>query len=197
MNNNILLWIPISYLLGSIPMGVLVSKLFRLSDPRTAGSRNIGATNVLRLGGKTAGLLTLLGDFGKGMLAVDISRAFIDPGPGLWACAIAAVLGHMFSVFLVFRGGKGVATGYGVLVPIWPVIVVGILAIWLVTAVVTRYSSLAALISFAGLPIILAVMQKDPPAILFGTVLAVLIIIRHHSNIRRLIAGTESKIGGK
>jgi acyl phosphate:glycerol-3-phosphate acyltransferase len=197
LNKHILFLIVTSYILGSIPTGVLVSKMFRLSDPRTTGSGNIGATNVLRLGGKTAGLLTLLGDFAKGMLAVDLARLFIEPGPGLWVCAVAAVLGHMFSIFLKLRGGKGVATGYGVLTPIYPFIVLGLLAIWLVTAFLTRYSSLAALVSFAGLPVILALTQENPRSIVFGGGLALIIILRHHDNIRRLIARTESKIGGK
>ena len=184
-----------AYLIGSIPIGVVVSKLMGLQDPQTAGSGNIGATNVLRLGGKAAGLLTLLGDFGKGLIAVDLAGLWFSHGPTVWACGAAAILGHVFSVFLGFRGGKGVATGLGVVTPLWPWAAAALITIWLLTAVIFRYSSLAAIVAFFFLPVILWFVSRDPRAVAFGGAIASLILIRHRENIARLIAGTETKIG--
>ncbi len=189
--------IALGYLLGSIPFGLLLTKAAGLGDIRKVGSGNIGATNVLRTGSKKLAAATLLLDGLKGALAVLIARAALggDLGQeaGLWA-GLGAVLGHMFPVWLRFKGGKGVATGYGVLIAAaWPV---GLLAgaIWLLVAKFARISSLAALISFAAAPV-LAFIFADPGLVYLAFTIAVLVFIRHHENIRRLLAGTEPRIG--
>lgn len=188
-------FIALSYLLGSIPSGIIVAKILGVQDPRSAGSRNIGATNVLRLGGKTAGILTLVGDFLKGLVAVDLARAVGVSGPPLMVCAVAAVLGHMFSAFLRFQGGKGVATGLAVVTGLWPVVGLWVASIWLVVAIVFRYSSLAAMAAFIALPAIVWTQTRNAAAVGFGAAITGLIVARHHQNIRRLWAGTEARIG--
>jgi acyl phosphate:glycerol-3-phosphate acyltransferase len=172
----------IGYLMGSIPFGLLLSRLAGYGDIRDIGSGNIGATNVLRTGSKGLAGLTLLFDLGKGWAAVAIAGHWGEP-PAL-AAALCAILGHMFPVWLGFRGGKGVATALGVLIALaWPVAVVSAL-IWLAVAFVTRYSSLAALVAAAISAAIAPFLTKK----------ALLIILRHHANIRRLIAGREHRI---
>ena len=189
--------IALGYLLGSIPFGLLLTRAAGLGDIRKVGSGNIGATNVLRTGNKKLAAATLLLDGLKGAAAVLIARAFLagDLGPdaGLWA-GFGAVIGHMFPVWLGFKGGKGVATGYGVLIAAaWPV---GLLAgaIWLLVAKFARISSLAALVSFAAAPV-LAFIFANIGLVYLAFITAVLIFIRHHENIRRLLAGTEPRIG--
>ncbi len=190
-----ILFIALSYLLGSIPSGIIVAKILGVQDPRSAGSRNIGATNVLRLGGKTAGILTLVGDFLKGLVAVDLARAVGVSGPPLMACAVAAVLGHLFSAFLRFQGGKGVATGLAVVTGLWPAIGLWLALIWLAVATVFRYSSLAAIAAFIALPALVWAGTQNAAAVGFGAAITALIVARHHQNIRRLWAGTETRIG--
>jgi acyl phosphate:glycerol-3-phosphate acyltransferase len=181
----------IGYLLGSIPCGLLVTRLAGLGDIRRIGSGNIGATNVLRTGSKGAAALTLLLDLAKGWAAVVIGQAWGEDAA--LAAAGCVVIGHAFPVWLGFRGGKGIATALGVLIALaWPVAVAATL-VWLVTAVLLRYSSLAALaatVAAAGLAPVLA--DGAAAAVIAG--IALLIIQRHHANIRRLIAGTESRI---
>ena len=181
----------LGYLLGSIPFGLLLTRFAGHGDIRGIGSGNIGATNVLRAGGKGLAALTLALDLAKGTVAVMIAS-----GWGREAALVAAgcvILGHMFPIWLGFRGGKGVATGLGVLIALaWPVALVAAL-LWLATAVVFHYSSLAALVA-AVLSAGLAPMLVDRMTAFVIAGIALLIILRHHANIRRLIAGTESRI---
>ena len=181
----------IGYLLGSIPFGLLVTRLAGLGDIRRIGSGNIGATNVLRTGSKGAAVLTLLLDLAKGWAAVVIGQAW--GGDAALAAAGCVVIGHMFPLWLGFRGGKAVATALGVLIALaWPVAVVAAL-VWLATALLLRYSSLAALVaSAAAAGIAPHIADGATAAVIAG--IALLIILRHHANIRRLIAGTESRI---
>jgi glycerol-3-phosphate acyltransferase PlsY len=183
------------YLLGSIPFGVLVAHFAGLGDIRKIGSGNIGATNVLRTGNKGAALLTLLGDGGKGTLAVLIGREI--GGETLAAVgAAAAFLGHLYPIWLRFNGGKGVATFLGVTLGLsFPAGLVTCLT-WLGVAFVTRYSSLSALIAAGAAPVFLALAGQRLAAQTVA-VLTILVLLRHSANIRRLIAGTESKIGAK
>jgi glycerol-3-phosphate acyltransferase PlsY len=181
----------LGYLLGSIPFGLLLTRLAGRGDIRQIGSGNIGATNVLRTGSKGLAALTVALDLAKGAAAVLIAQGW-GPEAGL-AAGGAAVLGHMFPVWLGFRGGKGAATALGVLVVLaWPVAVAAIL-LWLATAFLSHYSSLAALVAAVGSSGIAALVSDGATAWLIGGI-ALLIILRHHTNIRRLIAGTESRI---
>lgn len=185
----------IAFVLGSLPTGLLVAKA-RGIDPRKAGSGNIGATNILRTAGRGPALLTLTGDVLKGAMAVVLARYF-DVGifyEGI--IGFFAVLGHNFSVFLKFRGGKGVATSIGMLSIYSPQTGLFAIIIWLMTALITRYSSLAALVSFGLLPIgvlILDTREKLPVICL----MSLMIFIRHRENIIRIIRGTEPKVGAR
>jgi glycerol-3-phosphate acyltransferase PlsY len=181
-----------AYLLGSVPFGLVLTRLAGLGDLRQIGSGNIGATNVLRTGNKALAALTLVLDGGKGAAAVLIARMW---GPDMAVIAAgAAVLGHLFPVWLKFRGGKGMATGLGVWLALaWPVGVAAC-ATWLAVAALTRYSSLASLIAIAAAPVY-ALYLADAQRAQLGLLLAILIILRHHTNIRRLVTGREPKIG--
>ncbi len=185
----------IGYLIGSIPFGLVLTRAAGLGDIRRIGSGNIGATNVLRTGNKGLAAATLLLDGLKGAVAVLLAAWFDNHNAVLWAGA-GAVLGHAFPVWLRFRGGKAVATSYGVLIAAaWPVgICAG--AVWLAVAALTRMSSVAALTSFALAPILAAVLA-DVTVVKLALVVAVLVFARHHSNIRRLLSGTEPRIGQK
>jgi glycerol-3-phosphate acyltransferase PlsY len=181
----------IGYLLGSIPFGLVLTRLAGYGDIRQIGSGNIGATNVLRTGSKGAAALTLLLDLAKGWAAVLIGKTL-----GADAALVAAgcvVIGHMFPVWLGFRGGKGVAPALGVLLGLaWPV-ALGAALVWLATALMLRYSSLAALVAAVAAAIFAPfVADRATAAVIAG--IALLIILRHHANIRRLIAGSESRI---
>jgi acyl phosphate:glycerol-3-phosphate acyltransferase len=179
------------YLLGSIPFGLLLSRLAGHGDIRRIGSGNIGATNVLRTGSKGLAALTLLLDVGKGAVAVLIAQTWSLPAA--LVAGLCVILGHMFPVWLGFRGGKGVATALGVLLALaWPVGLAAA-AIWLAVACVSRYSSLAALIAAVAAAAV-APFLTDPATALLVAIIAFLIILRHHANIRRLIAGTENRI---
>ena len=181
------------YLMGSIPFGLLLTEAAGLGDVRKIGSGNIGATNVLRTGNKALAAATLLLDAGKGAVAVVAARLLFGPEAAIIAGG-AALLGHMFPVWLKFRGGKGVATGLGVLLAIaWKVGLVAC-AVWLLVALLFRYSSLAALIALAASPVA-AWFLADRQIAGLALVLAVLVWLRHHENIRRLLAGEEAKIG--
>jgi acyl phosphate:glycerol-3-phosphate acyltransferase len=181
----------IGYLSGSIPFGLVASRFAGHGDIRRIGSGNIGATNVLRTGSKGLAAMTLLLDVGKGWAAVAIGRHWGEPAA--LAAGLCAVLGHMFPVWLGFRGGKGVATALGVLAALaWPIALSAAL-IWLVVALVSRYSSLAALVA-AAISAAIAPFLADSATAILVAVIALLIILRHHANVRRLIAGREHRI---
>jgi acyl phosphate:glycerol-3-phosphate acyltransferase len=182
----------LAYLLGSIPFGLVLTRLAGYGDIRRIGSGNIGATNVLRTGSKGLAALTLLLDLAKGAVAVLIARRF---GPDMAAVAAVFVfLGHLYPVWLGFKGGKGVATAGGIVIAYaWPVGLAA-LATWLAVAVATRYSSLAALTACALAPLYTWLLTRDMRTTEVILVLAVIVILRHHANIRRLLRGEESRI---
>ncbi len=189
----------LAYLLGSISFGVLASWIFNLPDPRTYGSRNPGATNVLRSGKKAAAALTLLGDAGKGWLSVALAQHFA-PAPGFGGAAVAAValavfLGHLFPVFLRFQGGKGVATALGILLGFNPWMGLLAAAIWITVAAIWRISSLSALVAAALAPVYAVFFLGFDARTFAILVISILLIWRHKSNIANLIAGTETRIG--
>jgi acyl phosphate:glycerol-3-phosphate acyltransferase len=181
----------IGYLLGAIPFGLVLTRIAGYGDVRKIGSGNIGATNVLRTGNKALAVLTLLLDVGKGAAAAAIgARWGVD---AMLAASAAVILGHLFPVWLGFRGGKGIATALGVLLVVaWPVALVAGL-IWLATAIMFRYSSLAALVACAAAAAYAGFVVDGARAVLVAGI-ALLLIAKHHENIRRLLAGTESRI---
>lgn len=185
----------IGYLLGSIPFGLLLTRAAGLGDVRQIGSGNIGATNVLRTGNKKLAAATLLCDAFKGTAAVLIANALWGYEASLVA-GFFAFLGHLFPVWLGFKGGKGVATYIGVLLGAAPLMMLLFAAIWLITAFVTKYSSLSALVAMLVIPIILWILGPEKTALLV-TILSVISWYMHRENIKRLLAGTESKIGKK
>ncbi len=183
------------YLCGSIPFGLILTRMAGLGDVRSIGSGNIGATNVLRTGNKKLAAATLLADALKGTVAVIAAREFIGMEAALIA-GLGAFLGHLYPVWLKFKGGKGVATYLGVLLGLAPLIVLVFAAVWLGMAKLFRYSSLAALAAAVAVPIALYLYGRPEVASLF-VVLSLITILKHHQNIRRLLAGTESRIGDK
>lgn len=184
----------LAYLLGSIPFGVIFAQMVHGPDPRSAGSRNIGFTNVLRVVGKGAAAATLVGDMAKGFLAVKGAQYFELSPDWIFMVGIAAVLGHFFPIFLKFRGGKGVATSFGVLGAIQPkaMLLNGIL--WAGTVWISRFVSLGSMIAFGLLPLTMYYFQPSRSASIFSVTLAVLIIIRHKDNIIRLWKGAEHRL---
>jgi acyl phosphate:glycerol-3-phosphate acyltransferase len=190
-----------AYLLGSISFAMITSKLFGLADPRTYGSGNPGATNVLRSGKKAAAALTLIGDAAKGWLAVWLAIKFSPPDVSYTmlaaAVALAVFIGHLFPVFLRFKGGKGVATALGVLLALNVWVGLGGLATWMFMALVFRYSSLAALTAAVTTPIYAFLLGLPHEWVLASGILSLLLIWRHKSNIQNLLAGKEAKIGKK
>jgi glycerol-3-phosphate acyltransferase PlsY len=200
MMNTILFTIA-AYLIGSISFAVVVSKLFGLADPRTYGSKNPGATNVLRSGNKAAAALTLLGDGFKGWLAVWLAQKY---GPqygledsGIALVALAVFVGHLWPVFFRFVGGKGVATALGVLLGLNPWLGLATLVTWLVIAYAFRYSSLAALVASVFAPFYYGLLFGIEPQLLAVLCMSGLLIYRHRKNIANLMTGTESRIGSK
>ena len=187
----------LGYFLGAIPIGIFAGRALAGIDPREAGSRNIGFTNVLRVAGKAAGIVTLIGDMGKGALAVYLARVLLvsSAGDAILAAGAAAILGHMFPVFLGFKGGKGVATALGVLLAAEPPIGGCLVAVWLASAAIWRMSSLAALIAFGSLPLWVWLFHPTTPMTALAAGIIILIVYRHRENISRLKAGTESKFG--
>lgn len=196
-----MLFVVAAYLIGSVPFALVSSRLFGLADPRSYGSGNPGATNVLRSGSKAAAAVTLLGDAGKGWLAVWLASRFgIAMGVSPWipaACGAAAFLGHLFPVFIGFRGGKGVATALGVMIGFSGLLGAGVAVLWLATAALTRYSSAAALLAATSAPVLAHMLVESPAITAAAVLMAGLLIWRHKDNIRRLLAGTESRIGGE
>jgi acyl phosphate:glycerol-3-phosphate acyltransferase len=190
----------VAYLIGSVSFAVIVSKAFRLPDPREYGSGNPGATNVLRSGRKAAAALTLLGDSAKGWIAVYAAGQALPEAAAMAAAvaAVAVILGHMYPVFHAFRGGKGVATALGVLLALNWILALGTLATWITIAVFFRYSSLAALLSaLFAVFFALILFNAAHPFFAAVAVIAALLIWRHRSNIRNLMAGKESRLGTK
>jgi len=187
----------LAYLFGSISSAVVVSRAMGLQDPRTAGSRNPGATNVLRLGGKKAAVITLAGDILKGVVPVLLARAVTDDPRLLAATAAAAFLGHLFPVFFGFKGGKGVATAWGALAALNPWVGVALILSWFVVALAFRYSSLAAMSAAALGPVYVWWFLREP--IYLGTALGIcaLLLWRHRGNMRNLLQGKEDKIGAR
>lgn len=186
----------LGYLLGSVPFAVIVARIFGLADPRTFGSGNPGATNVLRTGNKVAAALTLLGDAGKGWLAMGLASLSGAGEMAIWA-GFSAFLGHLYPLFLKFKGGKGVATALGALVGIDARLALLAAAIWLAVALLTRFSSLAALAAAAVAPAGALALHgwSEPSAVV--ALMSLWLIVRHRANIVRLLAGTESRIGEK
>jgi glycerol-3-phosphate acyltransferase PlsY len=187
----------VSYLIGSLPFAVIMSRALGLPDPRTYGSGNPGATNVLRTGRKIAALLTLAGDGGKGWLAVFLAARYGMVGIGVAACALAVFLGHLFPVFLGFKGGKGVATAAGVLFAFDPRLGLAAGATWVVVALVFRYASLASIVAAILAPACAYFMSAPPSVVLALALIGVLIVWRHKANILNLAARKERKIGQK
>ncbi|TZG38660.1 glycerol-3-phosphate 1-O-acyltransferase PlsY [Agrobacterium sp. B1(2019)] len=185
----------IGYLLGSIPFGLLLTRMAGLGDVRKIGSGNIGATNVLRTGNKKLAAATLLLDALKGTAAVLVANALWGYEASLVA-GFFAFLGHLFPVWLGFKGGKGVATYIGVLLGAAPLMMLAFALIWIATAFITRYSSLSALVAMVIIPVALWVLGPEKTALLV-TLLSVISWLKHHENIRRLVVGTESRIGQK
>jgi acyl phosphate:glycerol-3-phosphate acyltransferase len=184
-----------AYLLGSVSFAIVVSKVMRLPDPRSYGSKNPGATNVLRSGSKAAAIFTLIGDGAKGWLAVWLALRYV-PEAAPYA-ALAVLLGHLFPLYHRFQGGKGVATAAGVLFGIDWRIGLGTLATWLIIAFFLRYSSLAALVAAAFAPFAVALVLGINAFFAAVLVMSALLVWRHKENIARLIAGTETRIGAK
>lgn len=187
-----------AYLLGSVSFAVLMSRAFALPDPRTYGSQNPGATNVLRSGKKSAAALTLMGDAAKGTVAVVLAQHFL-PGNymAIAMVALAVFMGHLFPLFLRFKGGKGVATAVGVLLALNLWLGLAALATWLLVALIFRLSSLSALLAAAATPIYAILLAVPREYVLVVSVLSLLLIWRHKGNIQNLLAGKESKIGSK
>jgi len=211
MNPYLYLLLPAAFFVGSVPFGLVFTRN-RGVDIRKTGSRNIGATNVLRSVGKMPAILTLLADLLKGAVPVFLtgvivsavtkghqSGEFVILTRDLWTglVGLAAVLGHIFSLFLNWKGGKGVATGFGVLLALSPVDACIVLFIWILVVSVTRYVSLGGIVAVCLLPLVYFLRDATMIRVIFGAILAVLITFKHSSNIRKLIAGTESKIGQK
>ena len=183
-----------AYLMGSLSAAIITCRLMGLPDPRTQGSNNPGATNVLRTGGKKAAAITLLGDAIKGVIPVLVAQWMAVSPHILALVALAAFLGHLYPVFFGFRGGKGVATAFGVLIAIaWPV-GLALLGTWLLSAKLFKISSLSALIAAGLSPFYMWLLTLQPEFIILASVISIMLIWRHRSNIKELIAGTEGKI---
>lgn len=191
------LLVPLAYLMGSLSTAVIVSKLFGLPDPRQQGSKNPGATNVLRLGGRKAAAITLAGDAVKGLIPVMLAQYLGVTTDMVAAVGLAAFLGHLYPVFFGFKGGKGVATALGVLSGFSGWVGLSVLATWILMAVVFRYSSLSALTAALLAPVYVWFILKSPVLAGAALAMALLLVSRHRANIERLLKGEESRIGSK
>jgi glycerol-3-phosphate acyltransferase PlsY len=185
----------IGYLLGSISSAVVVARVLRLQDPRDVGSGNPGATNILRYGGKGAAIATLLGDLLKGVVAVLIARELSTQSWVIAATMVTVFLGHLYPLFFGFKGGKGVATALGAYLGANPWVGGALALTWIIVAVVSRYSSLSALVATALSPIYVWYWLGDPAYVIGSVVMGAILFWRHRANIKRLIDGNESKIG--
>ncbi len=186
-----------AYLIGSVSAAIIVCRLMKLPDPRSTGSGNPGATNVLRVGGKTAAAITLAGDALKGFIPVFIAARLEATPLIVGLTALAAVLGHLFPVFFQFKGGKGVATSFGAIFGLaW---LAGLLTLttWLAVSLIFRMSSVAALVSLSLMPLYIWITTKSVPLVICGAVITVLVYIRHKANIVRIVKGEEPRITGK
>jgi glycerol-3-phosphate acyltransferase PlsY len=196
--NEDFLWVLMAmagYMLGAVPFGVVVSKAMGLPDPRTVGSKNVGFTNVLRVSGKKAGILTLIGDMGKGWVMGWAAMHWLTDERFIMLVALSAILGHIFSLFLNFKGGKGVATALGVVLGLSPSIGLLLLLIWLGAVAIWRYSSGGALAAFGCFPVVAIVNEQRQEFFVFSLIVSTLIWLKHKDNIIRLWKGTEGKIG--
>jgi glycerol-3-phosphate acyltransferase PlsY len=187
----------IAYLLGSVSSAIIIARLMGLPDPRECGSKNPGATNILRYGGKTAAVLTLLGDVLKGAVPVLIAQTLTHDTVLLALIGLGAFLGHLFPVYFGFRGGKGVATTLGVWLALSPAVGLAMAATWGVMALAFRYSSLAAIFASVAAPFYVVWFSPAGPYLLTMIVMSAVLIFRHRANIRSLLAGTETRIGKK
>src|SRR5215475_6362247 len=185
------------YLLGAVPFGIVVSKALGLPDPRTVGSKNVGFTNVLRVSGTKAGVLTLLGDMGKGWVISWAAMHWLTDEAHIMLVALSPILGHVLSPFLKFKGGKGVATALGSVLALSPSMGVLLLLIWVGTVAIWRYSSGGALAAFGLFPVVAIVNEQRQEFLVFSLIVSALIWFKHKDNIVRLWKGTESKIGQK
>jgi len=193
-------WLPAvmavgGYVLGSIPFGLVVSRLLGAVDPRSAGSGNIGFTNVLRVAGKKAGFLTLLGDAGKGWLVAWIAAHNLPNEAAVLAVAASPILGHLYSMFLGFRGGKGVATAMGGIGGVALPVGLAMLGLWLITVGLWRISSAGAVVAFAALPFLGAAFDLGWRFEVFALAVSVLVLLRHKDNVVRLWNGVEPRMG--
>jgi acyl phosphate:glycerol-3-phosphate acyltransferase len=186
----------LAYVVGAVPIGVLVARAFGIGDLQRQGSGNIGATNVLRTAGRLPAILTLAGDIAKGYTAAAMA-AFAPEPPVAAACAVAAVAGNCWSVFLGFRGGKGVATGLGALLRLVPVAVVPAAVVWLVVTVVSGFVSLGSVLAAACVPLGALLLGYPASAVLAAVAVAVIVVVRHRENIARLLAGTERSVSAR
>ncbi len=184
-----------AYLMGSIPTGVILARAFSNVDPRTQGSKNIGATNVFRTAGKILGVITLLGDILKGLIPVAVARGTLDSYFWIGAVALAAFLGHLYSIFLKFKGGKGIATGLGVFLALSPLPAILSLLVFGAVLYKWRFVSLGSLAATAAFLFLLALLEIHRTYIPFALIIGVFIFYRHRENIERMLVGKESKIG--
>jgi glycerol-3-phosphate acyltransferase PlsY len=187
----------LAYLIGSCSFALVSAKLFGLADPRTYGSGNPGATNVLRTGNKKAAMVTLLGDLGKGVIAVLLARGLGADENTLCLVAALVFLGHLYPVFLGFKGGKGVATAAGAILALAPWVGVAVLVIWLLMLAVFRYSSLSAITAAVAAPILAFFLGEPLPAVGAICLMALLLIARHRGNLQKLVRGEEPRVGSK
>jgi glycerol-3-phosphate acyltransferase PlsY len=193
----ILLLLIFGYLLGSVPTGVILTRAFSDVDPRTRGSKNIGATNIYRTAGKKLGIITLLGDILKGLIPVLIARSTLDSHLWIGAVALAAFLGHLYPIYLKFKGGKGIATGLGAFLALAPLAAVLSFLVFAAVVYKSRYISLGSLTATAAFPVLLALLHFPAIYIPFAVTIGALIFYRHRENIQRLLAGKENKFGAK
>ncbi len=189
-----LILVAAAYLIGSVSSAIIVCRILRLPDPRTQGSGNPGATNVLRIGGKKAAAVTLVGDSLKGLVPLLVAHLFDESPATLAATGLAAFLGHLYPVFFGFRGGKGVATALGVQFGLYWPIGLSVAGVWLFMAKAVKISSLSALVSMALAPFIVWVFWPEPTLVSMQAVISILLFWRHRSNIRNLLSGSEDKI---
>lgn len=186
----------LGYLIGSIPIGYLVTHRWMQIDIRKHGSGNTGFTNVFRVAGFVPGVVVLVGDLGKGVLAVLIGKWLGTEFTGM-LCGLSSIMGHNWSVFLNFTGGRGVATGAGVFFALAPKVLLITSIIWIGTILITRYVSLASILGAASVPILMLIFRESTLLTIFGLIAAIFVIYRHKPNIQRLLAGTEYKFGDK